>query len=316
MNETHEPEDEIEQETDETPAEDAEAVDDAAPEASIELEDDESESIEANEDALPDEDAPADEADDEDEESPDALPELDAFDDLPLSDADIDIIGALEQVSALSDVIAEQEAREAEEQARIEAERRAIEEKAQRREIHYFPRPPEIVLERGQLASVIPALLLIIVGAYLTFITTSSEESVLTAGTLVAAGTSAAGLTLIAYWFSSGRWLGGSLFAGLSILLAGGTVYYLAEIGNWQGWPLIVTAVGAAAFLSALFSTERRWDQVFAGLLLIVAGIVGTVVTTEAMGQQITDLAETAGPVILAVIVLLITIPGLLRRRT
>ena len=233
-----------------------------------------------------------------------------------LPDSELDIAGALAQVSALSDVIAEQEAREAQEQRLIEAEQRAYEADAPAPS-YYFPSPPDVTLERGQLASVIPALVLIVLGSYLTFILTSSEDTTFRSDILLYSGAGAIGIALLAYWLSTGRWMHGALFSGLSVLLTVGTVYALAQTDDpgWRGWPLLLSAVGLAALLSALLSARMRIRQAFAGILLIIAGLIGAVVTTDTLGEDITELTERAGPVILIAIVLLVTVPGLFRFR-
>jgi hypothetical protein len=255
-----------------------------------------------------------------DTEAEEAYEDLDQYaDDLDLrfSESDLDFAGALAQVSTLSDVIAEQEAREAEEQDLAEAKQRSQEDIEAPQRLSYFPSPPQLTLERGQLASVIPALVLIILGSYLTFILTSSDDTTFRSDILLYSGASAVGIALLAYWLSTGRWMHGALFSGLSVLLTVGTTYALSQTDDpgWRGWPLLVSAVGLAALLSALLSAQLRMRQAFAGILLIIAGLIGAVVTTDTLGKDVTDLAERAGPVILVAIILLVTVPGLFRFR-
>lgn len=84
--------------------------------------------------------------------------------------------------------------------------------------------PSLTTLERGTTASVVPALLLIGVGVFLTLLVASGSPlpspSVLTG--LALAGI---GLSLLAWWISTGRWARGSLFIGMLSLLAGAFVF-------------------------------------------------------------------------------------------
>lgn len=74
---------------------------------------------------------------------------------------DLDVDAALQAVSSLSDMIAEKEAVE-QAVATAEAERSAREEEFRS---NPFPRPPMSSLQRGQIASIVPALALIAIGA-------------------------------------------------------------------------------------------------------------------------------------------------------
>jgi hypothetical protein len=86
--------------------------------------------------------------------------------------------------------------------------------------ISVFPQPPLSQLERGQAASVVPSLVLIGVGAFLTFLLTTktplpSDDFV---GGLALVGM---GISAMSYWLSSGRWSKGSLVVGIVLALAG-----------------------------------------------------------------------------------------------
>ena len=103
-----------------------------------------------------------------------------ASDSLPVNVTDgLDIEAALAAVSTLSDVMAEQEAAELARIARIEAEAQAKVERQARMENpeRFFSVPPLTTLKRGQLASIIPAVWLIGLGAWLTFTMTSTHTS-------------------------------------------------------------------------------------------------------------------------------------------
>lgn len=210
----------------------------------------------------------------------------------PTSDLDID--AALASVASLSDVIAEQEAEEAAERAR---EREAAVER--RRAGATFHRPPVMTLRRGGLASVVPALGMIAAGAWLTFaLSTGAPSTGLVAVVLAAL----LGLTLLAYWLSSERWLNGALFGGLSLLFGSGVLVFLAQTNDPAGWPLLLVAVGAALALST------RGRGLFAGVVVIVMGAVAYGVDALALP----DLQPIA-PVLLVVVLAVLFIPALLR---
>ena len=143
-----------------------------------------------------------------------------------------------------------------------------------------FPHPPMSVLHRGQLASVIPALLLMSVGAYLTFIFTTSELTLspLLLGSIVL---SALGIVLLSQWLSASRWTIGSFFLGLSMLLLGISSAYLTLPNNlsWvDGYPLLITAIGTAFVITDIVRPSGRpvW---LLGLILAIIGIVSLIAT-------------------------------------
>jgi hypothetical protein len=92
-------------------------------------------------------------------------------------------------------------------------------------QIHSTFRQPSLsTLERGQAASVVPALLLIGVGVFLTFLLTSGtplpSTNVLLGLLLVCVG-----ISLLAAWISSGRWARGNLAMGIGALLFGALLF-------------------------------------------------------------------------------------------
>lgn len=254
------------------------------------------------------------------------LPPLDDLDEIDLSDSEayalgevergFDIDDALASVSSLSDVIAEQEAEEAAERRRQEEQEQAIAEAEKRREAYYFERPPAPVLVRGQTASVVPALLLMISGAWLTFAFTTADEPPNLAIVLVMMA-GAAGISMLAYWLSTERWSRGALFGGLAVLACGGVLLFLTQTDDpgTAGWPLLISGFGAAVVLSGLLAPPIQGRQIVAGLVLVVAGGAGLAVTTEALSADIVDLIDDFGLIVLVVLAGLLLLPGLIRRR-
>lgn len=178
-----------------------------------------------------------------------------------------------------------------------------------------FPHPPLSVLHRGQLASVIPAVLLIGIGGYLTFVFTTSEIEI--QPILVASiGLIVLGIVLLSQWLSSARWTIGSFFLGLSFLLIGATSTYLTLPTNltWiDGYPLLVTAIGIAFVVTDIVvpSGRRVW---LIGLILAIIGLGGIVSTT-----MLADIVLPSSDILLAVavgiVVILLILPLIFRRQ-
>lgn len=179
-----------------------------------------------------------------------------------------------------------------------------------------FPRPPVSVLHRGQLASVVPAVLLIGIGAYLTFLVTTSSAT-LQPGVIVAILVGAMGAMLLAQWLSSARWAIGSFFIGILLLLTGGTLSYLILPNNlslMNGYPLLLTAIGTAFVITDIFvpSGRRAW---LIGLILAISGLGGVAITSTLMDLTITDSARGLLLAVGIVIIIVFLIAPILRRR-
>jgi len=238
-----------------------------------------------------------------------ALPDMD----------DMDIEGALAAVASLSDVLAEQEAAEQARLAQAEASARATAERQARLESPelFFPMPPATTLQRGNFASVVPALLLILMGVWLTFTLTTSQTP-LDSGLVAAVAAGALAVILFVQWLSSGRWARGALLFALLLLLAGITLIYLLQPtapGLLRGWPLMVVAAGAAFLLSGLLAQPVDRRVVFPALALVFAGLVALAVTMEAISSTLLLTAASAWPVVLVVVVAIWLLPALFRQR-
>lgn len=179
-----------------------------------------------------------------------------------------------------------------------------------------FPYPPMSLLHRGQLASVVPALLLIGIGSYLTFLITTSEVT-LDPSIIVATLVGGLGMILLAQWISSSRWSIGNFFIGVLLLLVGSTVAYLVlpnQLSLSDGYPLIMTAIGIAFIITDLFmpSGRRIW---LIGLILAVVGLAGVLATTTIMQLSIIDSLSGLLPVALVILAVLLIAPFVQRRR-
>ncbi len=237
-------------------------------------------------------------------------------DSLPVNVTDgLDIEAALAAVSTLSDVMAEQEAAELARVARIEAEAQAKVEHQARIENpeRFFSVPPLTTLKRGQLASIIPAVWLIGLGAWLTFTLTSPDTSLLIL--VIAVGL---GLTFLARWLASHRWARGSLFFGLVCLLFGGLFFYVNQpnaFGLASAWPLFITAIGLALLLTRILTPSAQSRLFLPSLMLIIAGLAGAVITMGLLATNITVVAASLWPVALVIIVVIWLFPLVFRQR-
>lgn len=230
---------------------------------------------------------------------------------------DLDIEAALAAVASLSDVMAEREAAEQARAAQAEAEAQAAAERQARLEHpeRFFPAPPSLAQRRGGLTSVVPGVLLILVGAWLTFAFTTTPPP---AGWPAAALVGAAALALLAHWWASGRWARGTLFAGLWLALSAAVIAALVsapEPGMGRGWPLLLPAAGAAFILTGLLARPAGRDFILPGLALVAAGLAGLAVTLGVLEAQVVTAVGAWWPAVLAVVAVLLLLPALRRSR-
>jgi len=246
---------------------------------------------------------------------------------------DLDIDEALQSVSALSDAIAEQET----------IERRASEASAARADLATLkatqaaeppdepvtdpafdepvamPMPPLIELYRGQTASVVPALLLIIVGAGLTFVFSTAEADIVMVSPLLVAGVLAGVviLSLFAQWLGTGRWSRGSFFVAVFVTLMGAALYYdiMNQAGMRYGSPLTLAAFGAALTLTGILSRPVERRLFMPGLLLIFGGIVALALTQGAIAPDLATQLTHWSPLVIAILAVIWLLPLIVRRR-
>lgn len=239
-------------------------------------------------------------------------------------DAPLDIEAALASVASLDDVLAEHAAIEAAEAERQAAEAAALEQVEQvrlaeesQRAAYYLPRPPVVgMLRRGQAASAVPALLLVALGAWLTF-TLALQEAAPSPGVVLLIVVGGVGLSLLAYWVTSARWARGALVAGLSLVLSAGLLFFLAqtESPGADGWPLLLLVVAGCILLAAWIAPPVGESHLFGGVIVGVAGLVALAVTTGFVSDSVLDLFRTLAPGILIAGVVVLLLPTLPRRR-
>ncbi len=269
-----------------------------------------------SEDTLSDESADVDdevfEADDLDFEA-----EADERDDFPVMAETLDIDAALAAVSTLDDMLAEQEATEQAIIARELAEQEAREQRELRLKNPelFFPMPALMASQRGRLDSIVPALVLILIGAWLTF-TLTTTQSLPDPMWLILAVAGGLGAVSIARWLASGRWSVGMLFIGLFLWVLGGTfVALLAVNALVTGWPLLLTAAGMALIITSMLTRGFDLRLFFPGLVIALAGLAGYVVTGGWLPLEVNNVLAGIWPVILLLAVIILILPGVLRRQ-
>lgn len=226
---------------------------------------------------------------------------------------EVDLDAALAAISALDDILAEQEAVEQAEQARIQADEEARttrQARLQNPEL-FFPMPALSTMQRGRLDSVVPALALIGIGAWLTFaLTTGTAPSVGLLALVVGGGL---GLTLLVRWLNSGRWALGALLFALTSLLLGGLFAFLFAQGTLPvDWPWLLLGPALAFFVTGVIAKEGK--LLLPGLLLAISSLAGLAVTNHLLPDS--TLAALAGlwPLALVIIAILLLLPRFARR--
>lgn len=213
-----------------------------------------------------------------------------------------DIDAALAAVAALSEPVTRQEAEEI-----------ALDAAPRKRASAYAPQlamPPLSRLKRGQLGSVVPALLLIGLGAWLTLTTTSGgsiDPQILTVAII-----GGAALALVAYWLGAGRWSRGTLLFGLLIALT--LALGVAMLQSVSFYPLIFAALGVGLIGAGVLARPVERRAFIPGLLLILGGAAGLLESLGIVPPIQLSAATVMLPVVAVLIVILLILPRLRRR--
>ncbi|MEP7291885.1 MAG: hypothetical protein ABI835_08870 [Chloroflexota bacterium] len=231
------------------------------------------------------------------------VPPLPPVDDWMMGDIDV----ALAAVASLSEIMPEREA---------EAEARADAKKSAPTFVPAMQLPPLATLKRGRLGSLVPALLLIGLGAWLTLTTTAGTppDPLLTAalvgGVIV--------VSLLAHWLGTGRWSRGLLFFALLALLVVGVIVFTMQpnaVEPKRAYPLLLVALGAAVGLAGLLARPFNPRLTLPGGLLVLAGAVGFTITLGLLPANLLTLAPPLAPAMLVVVLVLLLLPLVFRRR-
>lgn len=220
---------------------------------------------------------------------------------------DVDVEGALSAVSDGLEAVV----------ARHEAEVQLQQDEAERIESvlnNPMALPEPLTLERGSLPTLIPALALVGLGAWLTFVNTTGSAP---SGNVIGAalvGLFALGLLLT--WLSTRRWNRGALFLSLTGFFGAlGSIYLLEQFGLWALPSAIVLALGGAFTLSGLFARPFRMSVILPGLMLLVAGAVTLVHGLGLIPSAVNDILRTGWVVVAAIVALVVFLPLIQRIR-
>ncbi|MDZ4765533.1 MAG: hypothetical protein SGI73_13360 [Chloroflexota bacterium] len=238
--------------------------------------------------------------------------------------ADPDLALTSLDAAALSDLVASEE-------AALDAERKAKPLPVYRTR---YPMPPMHKLPRGHLGSILPAILLMLIGAWLTLTGTGGLSGILPADSLppelasvlltpsplIIAGVIVGALVIsvLGYALGTGRWTRGLVFAALCIV--GVAVVFALSlqpggIDLVRGYPLLLLALAVALLLAGLVARPIQ-RQVFApALLLALAGGVGLAFTAGYAPSNLLASAAPFAPVVLALLALVWIAPAIVRRR-
>ncbi len=240
-------------------------------------------------------------------DEPDETP---ADDDLSFFSDDLDIESALASVANLSAVITDTT-----EILQVESQPKSAPKETVAPVFESnFPRPPLFTLERGQMPSVIPALALMAIGAGLTFLLITGAESVNMGlvGLLAIGGVC---VLFLLIWLASGRWARGALFLALTIGITTGILVFLSQTA-WgvAGFPLLVSGWGVAVILSGFLSPKYTAQGLFVGVLLMVIGAVGFIVTTGLFPSDLIPVVNQYGAITAGIGAVLLFMPAIFKR--
>lgn len=178
-----------------------------------------------------------------------------------------------------------------------------------------FVRPELFMLERGQAASVVPAVLLMASGVWLTYMLMSGVT--VPPAQLIGLALAGAGVMFLAQWLSSARFARGSFFAGWLLLGMGALTMGLFQPGGsgLAGYPLGLGVIGAAFLLTGLFTMPRSGRLGFIGLMFVLAGLAGLTVTQGLLDAALLSALAGFAPVVAGLVALVLVAPLLRRRR-
>lgn len=218
-----------------------------------------------------------------------------------------DIDAALAAVATLSEIMPQREA---------EAEARADARHSAPAFVPAMRLPPLMTLKRGHLGSMVPALLLIALGAWLTLTTTGGAppEPQLVAAVVLGGIV----VSLLAQWLGSGGWSRGVLFFALLILFLAGVIVFSVQpngIDLARGYPLLLVALGLAVALSGVLARPLNAKLLAPGALLVLAGGVALGVTLDFIPGTLVAAFVPFAPVVLGVVLILWLLPLVFRRR-
>ena len=180
-----------------------------------------------------------------------------------------------------------------------------------------LPAPRPLTLRRGSPGSLVPALFLIGIGAWLTVANvTHTPVNPLLFGAVVSGGIV---LSLVAAWLGNGRWSRGLVLVVLLALFSAGGGVLISNAGMGSAltaYPLILSALGVAILLAALLARPRDRGMLGPAIVFIAAGIVGYLVLNGAVPAGLVNAASLYWFVPAVLLLILVALPLFVRRRS
>lgn len=181
-----------------------------------------------------------------------------------------------------------------------------------------FNQPPFVTLSRGRGASVVPALLLIAIGVWLTVTLTTAPD---TLNPLLLAGIVpvVTGVVLIVRWLSTSRWERGTLLLGTICLFAGLAGVFIALEEQFTlpaDYPLFGAALGAAFMLTGSLPRKKSGALFAIGAGIVGGSVVALLMLRGAITVDLTTALPTIAPVLAVVVVAVLLLPLLIRQRS
>jgi len=160
-----------------------------------------------------------------------------------------------------------------------------------------FAAPPLTTLRRGSLASALPALLLIVIGTFWTFVTTTGEQLALTV--IIAGAIGLVVVMLLLGWLGSGRWARGLLFIAATIAIAGVLMAAMLTTPGLDlptAYPLLLLAPGMAFLITAVLGRPASPRLLLPGAICIAAAAVGIAFNAGLIPIDVTALVALVSP--------------------
>lgn len=229
----------------------------------------------------------------------------------------LDIEAALASMAGLGDMMAEQRAADEAAAAEVKAEMERAAREAAKRPKRALQSPPPMVLRRGQPGSVLPALALIGVGAWLTF-SLAAPGSPLSEPSNIGKVLLGVGVfTLFAQWFSSGRWPRGLFFVGLIALVLGLLLVVPLQVAQFENIAVAgsMLALGLGYIFNGLIGRPTNRRFLLPGVIFIAVAALAFVINTGILPLGFMAGFSPYWPVVLAVVLLIMLLPTLRKRR-
>jgi hypothetical protein len=130
----------------------------------------------------------------------------------------------------------------------------------------------------------------------------------------------AGGLTLLGDYILSQRRDPAKVFFGTTATLVGAVFFFITlgpleyqDLGTW--WPVFVL-IGSIAFLAQWAAARfRDWSALFLGVVALVIGGAGLMITLELLGPETRQILPSLWPALLIIAGLMALLRGLLRKR-